>query len=173
MSICYHGEELNFTALAAAWGSDAQLAVWQEGEVYLIDADPNHLVASAMSTTGAPGAGSGESVSIPTNSLVAADVKAEGSLPKFERSLEDYGVKLDTARKVADMFDGINARIEFGIQHRDNAGKQSERISLDVFDTHNGRYLQVEDSRGNSSWTTIVPASNSLVASRLNEKLGH
>ena len=172
VDIWFVSDELIFTALAATWGYGAQLAIWQEGDVYLIHAEPDSLVESVMSTIGDAEAGTGETVSIPTRLLWTASSKAAGNLRLIQRTLEIFGIGHELAWNVANIHYGLTARIEFGIQHRDNEGNPGDRSQLEVFDTHRGRYIQSQETRDDIAWTMMQPTSNEHISMQLREKLG-
>jgi ESX secretion-associated protein EspG len=153
-------------AFAAQAGQQALLAVIDEGQVWLIPARETGLAESAVSVAGEMIAGSGRSVSLPNDLVVAADDKSRGDTGKFIRNLEAKGITLRDAQTLTSMLAGITTRGQFGAErrHRDQRIVRADRV-VAFHDTPAGRYLDlVKPSPDGRLWCTVSPADNQRLA---------
>jgi hypothetical protein len=160
-------------AFAAQAGRAAQLAVIDEGQVWLIPARDTGLAESAVSVAGDMVAGSGRSVSLPNDLVVAADTQARGDTGKFITTLEAKGVSLRDAQTLTSMLGGITTRGQFGAERRqrDQRIVRADRV-VAFHDTPDGRYLDlVKPSPDGRLWCTVSPADNNRLVSFVRELL--
>ncbi|MCE7005305.1 ESX secretion-associated protein EspG [Kibdelosporangium philippinense] len=153
-------------AFAAMAGREAQLAVVDEGKVWLIPARDSALAESAVSVAGELGSGGGRSVSVPNDLVVGADEESGGDTRKFVTALESKGVLLAEAHALTSMLNGISTRGQFGAErrHRDQRIVRAERV-VAFHDTGSGRYLDlVKPSPDGRMWLTVSPADNHRLA---------
>ncbi|CAM3436379.1 ESX secretion-associated protein EspG [Kibdelosporangium persicum] len=153
-------------AFAAQAGRQAQLAVVDEGQVWLIPARDTALAESAVSVAGEMVAGPGRSVSLPNDLVTAADNESHGDTRKFITTLEAKGVALTDAQTLTSMLGGITTRGQFGAErrHRDQRIVRAERV-VAFHDTPEGRYLDlVKPSPDGRTWLTVSPADNQRLA---------
>ncbi|WP_328645387.1 ESX secretion-associated protein EspG [Amycolatopsis sp. NBC_00348] len=151
--------------------SQAVLAVVDNNEVWLIPAAEDGLPEAAVSVAGDLGPGIGQTVSIPYDTLRAADAAASGDPKALVTALEDQGVVLFQAQELSGMLLGQEARGQFGAERtgRDGVAHRAPRV-LAFFDTDAGRYLfQVAKDRDGREWATVTPADNALLATRIRE----
>jgi hypothetical protein len=154
-------------AFAALSGRRAQLAVIDEGKVWLIPARDTSLAESAVSVAGDMVAGIGRSVSLPNDVVGAADKESAGDTKKFITTLEARGVALGDAQAMTAMLSGITTRGQFGAEkrHRDQRVVRADRV-VAFHDTADGRYLDlVRPSTDGRLWCTVTPADNQRLAS--------
>jgi hypothetical protein len=153
-------------AFAAQVGRRAQLAVIDEGKVWLIPARDSALAESAVSVAGEQAPGPGRSVSLPNDLVVAADDESHGDTKKFITKLEAKGVSLTDAQTLTAMLGGITTRGQFGVErrHRDQRIVRADRV-VAFHDTAEGRYLDlVRPSPDGRQWCTVTPADNQRLA---------
>ncbi|WP_037259807.1 ESX secretion-associated protein EspG [Kibdelosporangium aridum] len=153
-------------AFAAQAGREAQLAVVDEGKVWLIPARDSALAESAVSVAGEVIAGTGRSVSLPNDLVAAADEQSRGDTRKFITNLEAKGIPLAEAQTLTSMLAGISTRGQFGAErrHRDQRIVRAERV-VAFHDTPEGRYLDlVKPSPDGRTWLTVSPADNHRLA---------
>jgi hypothetical protein len=160
-------------AFAAQVGRVAQLAVIDEGQVWLIPARDTGLAESAVSVAGDMVAGSGRSVSLPNDLVVAADDQANGDTRKFITTLEAKGISLRDAQTLTSMLGGITTRGQFGAERRQRGQRNVRADRVVAFhDTPEGRYLDlVKPSPDGRLWCTVSPADNHRLASFVRELL--
>ncbi|HEX4726069.1 MAG TPA: ESX secretion-associated protein EspG, partial [Pseudonocardiaceae bacterium] len=99
--------------LAAQSGRHAMLGVVDRDEVWLIPARDSSFVEAAVSTAGQCPAGWGRSISVPQDTLRAADEAACGDPKALIVQLEERDVPLGQAQVLAAMFTGIVGRGQF------------------------------------------------------------
>lgn len=160
-------------AFAAQAGRAAQLAVIDEGQVWLIPARDTSLVESAVSVAGEMTGGLGRSVSLPNDLIVAADNESRGDTKKFITKLESKGISLRDAQILTSMLAGITTRGQFGAErrHRDQRIVRADRV-VAFHDTPDGRYLDlVKPSPDGRLWCTVSPADNHRLATFVRELL--
>ncbi|GDY32114.1 ESX secretion-associated protein EspG [Gandjariella thermophila] len=150
------------SALAAARGEQAMLAVIDGDTVFLVETRDTALAEAAVSVAGDVPAGFGEPVSLPTEILDAAAAAPGG----FADELAVRGVPGADARVLAAMCEGIATRGRFGAEST-RSGRPAVRADRVVafHDTPRGRYLNLarRDVHGRT-WTTIGPADNLRLA---------
>jgi hypothetical protein len=154
-------------AFAARTGRRAQLAVVDEGKVWLIPARDTSLAESAVSVAGEMVAGIGRSVSLLNDVVTAADNESVGDTKKLITTLEGKGVTLGDAQSFAAMLSGITTRGQFGVErrHRDKRVVRADRV-VAFHDTADGRYVDlVRPSTDGRLWCTVTPADNQRLAS--------
>lgn len=154
-------------AFAAQVDRRAQLAVIDEGKVWLIPARDTALAESAVSVAGEMAAGIGRSVSLPNDLVTVADNESAGNTKKFITRLEARGIGLADAQSLAGMLAGITTRGQFGAErrHRDQRIVRAGRV-VAFHDTADGRYLDlVRPSTDGRMWCTVTPADNQRLAS--------
>lgn len=152
---------------AARTGRIAQLAVIDEGKVWLIPSRDTALAESAVSVAGEIGPGPGRSVSLPNDLVAAADDRSKGDTRAFITTLQDKGVALKDAQSMTAMLAGITTRGQFGAErrHRDQRIVRADRV-VAFHDTEQGRYLDlVRPSTDGRLWCTVTPADNHRIAS--------
>ncbi|MET0133637.1 MAG: ESX secretion-associated protein EspG [Kibdelosporangium sp.] len=153
-------------AFASSNGRRAQLAVIDEGKVWLIPARDTALAESAVSVAGDLMAGPGRSVSLPNDLVTAADNEARGDTKKFITTLEAKGVPLHDAQALTGMLAGIVTRGQFGAERRGRDLRVVRAARVVAFhDTVDGRYLDlVRPSTDGRMWCTVTPADNQRLA---------
>lgn len=154
-------------AFASVAGRQAQLAVVDEGKVWLIPARDSALAESAVSVAGELAAGRGRSVSLPNDLVAAADDESRGDTNRFITTLEAKGVALGDAQALTSMLVGITTRGQFGAErhHRDKRIVRAERV-VAFHDTPEGRYVDlVKPSPDGRAWLTVSPTDNQRLAS--------
>jgi ESX secretion-associated protein EspG len=153
--------------LAAVSGRQAQLAVVDRDEVWLIPARDSSFVEAAVSVAGECPAGYGRSVSVPQSVLHTADEKSGGDPKGLIVQLEDQGVPLHEAQLLSGMVTGMSVRGQFGVEQqggRDRRMVRADRI-VAFHDTDSGRYLYtVRRSPDGQQWATITPADSARIA---------
>lgn len=153
-------------AFAGQAGRQAQLAVIDEGQVWLIPARDTGLAESAVSVAGEMVAGTGRSVSLPHDLVTAADDQSHGDTNKFITNLEAKGISLRDAQTLTSMLAGITTRGQFGAErrHRDQRVVRADRV-VAFHDTPAGRYVDlVKPSPDGRQWCTVSPADNQRLA---------
>lgn len=158
---------------AVSLRGQAVLAVVDHGEVWLIPATEDGLPEAAVSVAGELGPGIGQTVSIPYETVKAADAAAKGDAKALVTALEDRGIPLFQAQELSGMLLGQEARGQFGAERtsRDGVVHRAARV-VAFFDTDAGRYLfQVGGDRDGRDWATVTPADNALLATRIRELL--
>ncbi|WP_216211496.1 ESX secretion-associated protein EspG [Amycolatopsis aidingensis] len=165
--------EREIKGMAVVSGSQALLCVVDRGEVWLIPVWESSLAESAVSVAGELDPGVGRSVSLPHETLRAADAQARGDAKALVTALEDRQVPLWQAQELAGMLLGTVSRGQFGAQRttRDGQSHRAGRV-VAFHDTDAGRYLfQVQRNTDGQDWATIAPADNALLAQRVWELL--
>lgn len=160
-------------ALAASTGNSALLAVVDSDQVWLIPARPTSFVRSAVSVAGECPAGGGRSVSVPLETLRAAEQQVGGDPTAIITALNRRGVDLTDAQELAAMFTNIEARGQFGAELtlRDGRIRRADRV-VAFHDTDWGRYLYLTRSDGGRApWVTVAPANNARIAENITELL--
>jgi ESX secretion-associated protein EspG len=159
--------------LAVQSGRHAMLGVIDRDEVWLIPARDSSFVEAMVSTAGQCPPGWGRSISLPQDTLRAADEAACGDPKALIVQLEERDVPLGEAQVLAAMFTGIVGRGQFGAE-RVGAGRVTRRADRVVafHDTDRGRYLYVTRRSADSRlWATVTPADNRGIASSVWELL--
>ncbi|SDX22561.1 EspG family protein [Amycolatopsis xylanica] len=154
---------------AVSVGRDALLGVVDNGELWLIPARTDTLVEAAVSVAGVLAPGIGQSISVPHESLVAADAEAAGEAKALVTALEDRGLPLWQSQELAGMLLGQEARGQFGVERRgrDGIAHRADRV-VSFFDTDAGRYLfQLARNTDGRDWATVTPADNALLAGKV------
>lgn len=160
-------------ALAVVAGQEALLAVVDGAEVWLIPARDTAVVEAAVAIAGEALAGPGRSVSVPTETLTAADAAAKGDSRTMIMALERRGMELSEAQSLVAMLDGMGTRGQFGVEHRrrDQRMVRADRV-VSFHDTEHGRYVYLaRPSTDRRSWSTITPADNFLLMQAVQELL--
>jgi EspG family len=159
--------------LAVNSGRDALLAVVDAGEVWLIPARDSSFVEAAVSVAGECPAGYGRSVSLPLDTLRAADRDAEGDPQSLVVELSERNVSLTEAQVLAGMFSGMTGKGQFCAE-RARPGQRSRRADRVVafHDTESGRYLYLtQPAADGHTWATVTPADNGRIATSVWELL--
>lgn len=160
-------------ALAASAGNNALLAVVDGGQVWLIPARPTSFVQAAVSVAGECPAGGGRSVSLPLETLRAAEQDVGGDTTAIITALSSRGIALTDAQELAGMFTNIEARGQFGAELtlRDGRIRRADRV-VAFHDTDWGRYLYLARSEGGRApWVTVTPANNARIVENVAELL--
>jgi hypothetical protein len=160
-------------AFAASSDNNALLAVVDGGQVWLIPSRPTSFVRSAVSVAGECPAGGGHSVSVPLETLRAAEEDVGGDATAIITALQRHGVALPDAQELAGMLTNIEARGQFGAQRtlRDGRIRRADRV-VAFHDTDWGRYLYLARSEGGRApWVTVAPANNARIAENVVELL--
>ncbi|HEX4224850.1 MAG TPA: ESX secretion-associated protein EspG [Pseudonocardiaceae bacterium] len=160
-------------ALAASAGNNALLAVVDGGQVWLIPARPSSFVQAAVSVAGECPAGGGRSVSLPLETLRAAEREVGGDTTAIITALSSRGVALPDAQELAGMFTNIEARGQFGAELtlRDGRIRRADRV-VAFHDTDWGRYLYLARSEGGRApWVTVTPANNARIVENVADLL--
>ncbi|MGQ0840349.1 ESX secretion-associated protein EspG [Actinokineospora sp.] len=153
-------------ALAVVSGDEGMLAVVDGDEVWLIPARATAIAEAAVSIAGDVQAGTGRSVSLPTDVLVAADAGSGGEPHAMVTTLRESGVVLRDAQALAAMFTGMGSRGQLGVERtqRDQRRKRADRV-VAFHDTAAGRYLYLaRPSNDGRMWSTVTPADNARLA---------
>jgi len=161
------------SALAVAAGSQGLLAVVDGAEVWLIPSRPTAIGEAAVSVAGEMPAGPGESVSVPTDLLTAADTAAGGDPHALIMALESRGLPLTQAQQLAGMTAGMHTRGQFGVRRtvRGHGLTRAERV-IAFHDTPRGRYLYLTRTASDGrSWSTLTPADNPRITAAVTELL--
>ncbi|MBB4687494.1 ESX secretion-associated protein EspG [Amycolatopsis jiangsuensis] len=156
---------------AVSRGSQAVLGVIDRDEVWLIPADDGALAEAAVPVAGDLGPGVGQSISVPHDTLVAADAVARGEPRALVTALEDRGLDLWQAQELAGMLVGQEARGQFCAERvlRDGTVRRSPQVAA-FYDTDSGRYLfQLTEDPGGRGWATVSPADNAVLVERVHE----
>jgi hypothetical protein len=161
-------------ALSVQSGREAQLAVVDRDEVWLIPAHDSSFVEAAVSVAGDAPAGYGRSVNVPLQTLRAADEDAGGDPKALILELEDRDVQLNDAQTLAGMFSGIVTKGQFGAERTGN-GRVTHRAGRVVAFHDNdrgGRYLYLTGpSPDGRMWATVTPSDNRGIATAVWELL--
>jgi hypothetical protein len=161
------------TSLAVLSGSTALLAAIDGPEVWLIPARETGLAEAAVSVAGEMPAGPGWSVSVPTDTLMAADKEAKSDKRELAASLMRKGIAGTDAKTLADMVGGMNLRGQFGASRlqRDQRMVRADRV-VSFHDTDRGRYVYLAKTNADGRmWSTITPADNQRLAACVEELL--
>jgi hypothetical protein len=159
------------TLLAATNGGDVLMGVVDGDEVWLIRADS--VADAAVSVAGDMPPGPGQSMSVPTKLLTAADSRAQGDPQRLSLELADEGLPLSQAQALTGMVAGMTTRGQFGAEAAQGAERPTRAKRVVAFhDTPYGRYLHlVKPSADGTEWSTITPADNRLLATSVRELL--
>jgi hypothetical protein len=161
------------TSLAVMSGDTALLAAVDGPEVWLIPARETALAEAAVSVTGEMPPGPGYSVSVPTDTLMAADRKAKGDKRELASALMHKGIGASDAKTLAEMVGGMGLRGQFGASrlHRDQRIVRADRV-VSFHDTDYGRYVYLaKPNNDGRMWSTITPADNRRLEMCVNELL--
>lgn len=160
-------------ALAVSAGSDAHLAVVDDGQVWLISARASALADAIVSIAGDMPAGPGRSVSVPIEVARAADAEAGRDPKALVTALESRGVTLTEAQVLASMLGGMSLRGQFCVERRNRNQRVTRADRVVAFhDTDDGRYLfLVRPSTDGRLWGTVTPADNRRIAACIRELL--
>jgi hypothetical protein len=112
-------------------------------------------------------------VSLPLETLRAAEREVGGDTTAIITALSRRGVDLPDAQELAGMFTNIEARGQFGGQRtlRDGRVRRGDRV-IGFHDTDWGRYLYLARSDGGRDpWVTVTPANNARIAENVAELL--
>jgi hypothetical protein len=124
-----------------------------------------------VSVAGETPAGPGRSVNVPHETLVAADAEARGDPLQFADALADRDVSFDDARTLAGMCEDVTVRGQFGVEVAMRGGSPRRASRVVAFhDSGAGRYLHLlRPSPDQRVWSTVTPADNRLLASKVGE----
>ncbi|APU17011.1 MULTISPECIES: ESX secretion-associated protein EspG [Actinoalloteichus] len=128
------------------------------------------VVPETVGAIGEVQAGTGESVSVRAEDLLAAGRAAKGNPQVLAEVLIESGVRADEARALAGMSDTPRQQGQFTVlaADRDGTPRHASR-SLSFHDTAKGRYLQVGKGRPGDRWITVTPADNTKIIGALHE----
>ncbi|MGH3994488.1 MAG: ESX secretion-associated protein EspG, partial [Pseudonocardiaceae bacterium] len=162
-------------ALGALRGATAAVAVINAEGVRISETSEYRLTADVAAVAGRAGTGSGESVSIPTETLMAVGAKAGSAPHHLVDGLVQAGVDARDAHAVARMCAGIAGRGQFGAEAVGPQGGARHRARRVVayHDTPQGRYLQLRRAGygGGPDWSTITPCSPTQLSAQIQELL--
>lgn len=159
------------SSLAVVAGSTALLAALDGPDVWLIPARETAIAEAAVSVAGDVTAGPGQSVSVPTEVLTAADAEARGDVREFAAALMRGGVAGADAKTVGTMVSEMNVRGQFCVSRmqRDQRLLRADRV-IAFHDTPRGRYVHLAKPNADGrSWSTITPADNRRLATCIHE----
>ncbi|OLF13256.1 ESX secretion-associated protein EspG [Actinophytocola xanthii] len=160
-------------SLTVATGTRALLAVVEGDEVWLIPARETALAQSAVSICGEAPAGPGLSISVPADTLAAADAEAKGDARELGAALMRKGVPTADAKTLALMVTGMGIRGQFGASRvrRDGRLARADRV-VAFHDTPQGRYAHLAKPNSDGrTWSTVTPADNHRLAMLVRELL--
>jgi hypothetical protein len=159
------------SSLAVVSGSNALLCAVDGPDVWLIPARETAIAEAAVSLAGDVVAGPGQSISVPTDVLTAADADARGDVREFAAALVNNGVPGSDAKTMADMVRDMNVRGQFGVtrMQRDQRMLRADRV-VAFHDTPRGRYVHLaKPNNDGRMWSTITPADSRRLATCVQE----
>ncbi|MGH3439443.1 MAG: ESX secretion-associated protein EspG [Sciscionella sp.] len=160
-------------SLAAATGQEAVHVTLAGGELTFRPISPEGLVAAVLGVLPALAAGTGHSVTLPTDDFEAAAYSAGPVRQGFALALTDRGVREADVRTLTEMISEVSGQGQFGAAARDKFGRRHRADrAVSFFDTADGRYLQVKRSQnGTPPWTTISPVDQRRLLQHVTEML--
>jgi ESX secretion-associated protein EspG len=160
------------TALVAAAGSRAVLAVLEPSRLTLVRVPPDGLAEAAVSLLPPHPPGTGMSITVPADVLDACAERAGSDGDALRRGLISAGLGKAEARKIADIAGQMLRCGHFGAAR---TPPHRKRVRADhvvsVYDNAEGRYLFIRRSTGDRLWVTLVPATETAVIRQVSELL--
>lgn len=159
--------------LAAAAGEFAVRATLTGGALSLLSASPEGLPDAVIDALPAQNAGSGYSVTLPTEDFEKAAFAANGTREGFTTALRDRGMREEDLDTLVEMIANLVGQGQFGAAARDKFGRRyrAGRV-VAFFDTPAGRYVQITRSNGGSApWTTISPVDRRRMSQHVSDLL--
>ena len=145
--------------LAVANGDHGALATLKDDQLTFQPWAGSGLASAVLSVLPAHPAGTGLSVTLPSEDIEKAISRTDGSPKSMEAAFRGVGLREDDAKALVKMFTGLVHTGNFGAAARDKYGKRwrPERV-VAFFDTEEGRYLQQrKSSNGQPPWSTFTP----------------
>ncbi|HEX2299055.1 MAG TPA: ESX secretion-associated protein EspG [Pseudonocardiaceae bacterium] len=162
-------------ALGGMAAGTAGVAVIDSGGVRISETSPYRLAAEVAAVAGPGTAGPGESVSVPTETLLAVGAAAGTDPRRLTDGLLRAGVDEHAATVLVQMCTDIGGRGQFGAEAVGPQGGARHRASRVVafHDTPQGRYLQLRRAGygGGPEWSTITPCSPAQLSAQIQELL--
>lgn len=162
-------------ALGAVAADTAVVAVVTSDEVRISASSGYRLTTDVAAAAGPRTAGPGESVSVPTETLLAVGAAAGADPRRLADGLVQAGVDDRDAAVLAQMCTGIAGRGQFGAEAvgpQGGARRRAHRV-VAFHDTPEGRYLQLRRAGygGGPEWSTITPCSPARLSAQIQELL--
>ncbi|MFI6098611.1 ESX secretion-associated protein EspG [Lentzea sp. NPDC051213] len=145
--------------LAVANGDFGALATLQDKQLTFQPWAGSGLASALLSVLPAHPAGTGMSVTVPSEDIEKALGNTDGSPKSMDAAFRNIGLREDDAKALVKMFTGLERTGNFGAAARDKYGKRCrpDRV-VSFFDTEEGRYLQQRRaSNGQPPWSTFTP----------------
>jgi hypothetical protein len=163
-------------ALAVSNGDQAVLAIIDDGRVGQTGIRPTGLAREIVEVLpdGKPGPGTALSVRLQALADAVAlqeaeDEESEDPWGAADEELDDKkalqrsGLSPQDAAQVGELTANRVAGGQFGVTH----GRQRADVVINWFDTHQGRYLMVNEN----GWLSLSPTDNDRIATRINAVL--
>lgn len=162
-------------ALGGVAADTAVVATVSSDEVRISRSSAYRLADDVAAVAGPGTAGPGESVSVPTDTLLAVGAAAGPDPRRLADGLIRAGVDDRDATVLARMCTGIAGRGQFGAEAvgpQGGARRRAHRV-VAFHDTPEGRYLQLRRAGygGGPEWSTITPCSPAQLSAQIQELL--
>ncbi|GLZ30984.1 ESX secretion-associated protein EspG [Lentzea sp. NBRC 105346] len=165
-------------AVAVSSGDRAVLAVIDSDRVGLLEIRPTALARSIVEVLPDGAAGPGIALSLRQETLDAAvrlyedppedDDDPWGGTDLNERdALRQAGLSEQDAAQIAELAAGRVAGGQFGVSRWSQFRTERAGALITWFDTHNGRYLMVNEN----GWLSLSPTDNERIAARISSVL--
>ncbi|NKE62174.1 ESX secretion-associated protein EspG [Lentzea sp. PSKA42] len=165
-------------ALAVSNGESAALVIIDGDQVGVLEVRPTGLARSVVDVLPDGVAGPGSGLSVPLDALHTA-VQLHENAPESEdpwgddelderQALEQAGLSGQDAAVVAELAAGRVRGGQFGVS-RVSSQLTADRahVVINWFDTHQGRYLMVNEN----GWLSLAPTDNERIAHRIDSVL--
>ncbi|PRY46537.1 ESX secretion-associated protein EspG [Umezawaea tangerina] len=166
-------------AVVASDGGNAVLAVVDEDQIGLVEVRPTSLAKSIVGVLNDGQAGPGSALSLRLETLVHAvalhEDPPENDDPWGDEDLDEKqalqraGVSGPDAAVISELAENRVAGGQFGVSRRGGSRYNVQRaeVTINWFDTPQGRYLMVREN----GWLSLSPTDNERIANRIDSVL--
>lgn len=159
--------------LAAGNGDYGAIVTMTNDELSFKPCAGSGLASAVLAALPTHPAGTGHSVTLPSDDLDKAVQGSDGTPKGLEAAFRGIGLREDDAKALVKMFTGLQHTGNFGAAARDRYGKRwrPDRV-VAFFDTEEGRYLQQRRaSNGTPAWSTFSPTDARRLTHQVDELL--
>lgn len=158
------------SALIAATGSRAAVGVLDAEAFTVWPTTPTGLVRAAVDLLPPHPAGTGVSITFPSDVLDRAAVRAGTNADVLQRALVAEGLGKQEARKIADVTGEVVRFGHFGAAHTPRHGERRRADHVvSVYDNPLGRYLFSRRPNNGQLWVTLTPGTPAAIVAQVDE----
>ncbi|HCT81740.1 MAG TPA: ESX secretion-associated protein EspG [Micromonosporaceae bacterium] len=161
------------SALIAANHITATVAVLDAGRLTLRTVPADTITQQAVALLPPHPPGTGNSITLPADTLDAAAARAGSDPHAFAQALRQKGLGKSEAHKIADVAGNVIRFGHFGAARTPRFEKRRRANHIvSVYDTNQARYLFTRKPSSGRHWVTLVPGTEAAITRQLDELLG-